>query len=477
MTEEPPPPVQAMFEQLKDEREGYLQLRHQRGGWYVQHATSVWDKAEKKPKKVTTHLGTIAEDGEFIPKTPRESVPVTDREIFEYANGQLAMHFLEDVQNLLGEYTPYADELVVMAIIRAIDPQPLRLHPSRWEKLYLSQELDVRVAPKHLSKVLHETGTGKGWWHAFFTDLMDSDDLLLYDLTTIFSWSEQIKRVEKGYNADHLYRDQLGVVLAFSTATNLPVGVDVFWGSLKDITTFKEFLEVLEPAEVGFIGDRGLFSEALIEGFAAEGINYIIPLRKNSRLIDLRWLRWHDPFVYRGRGIDWARRHHDLGTVYLFEDPKMRGEQVNTLKRRLAQGEINRETYEEKQEQAGIVALLSSLERDGSEIYDLYKGRHDVELAFDAMKNHLDADKTHLQDDDAVRGYFFVTLLSLRVYFGVLERLRQEELTGEISVNQVFFELSKVERIRGRGEKESFAKIPSSAEDIVDVFPEAVPMV
>lgn len=364
-----------------------------------------------------------------------------------------------------------------MAIIRAIDPQPLRLHPSRWEKLFLSQTLDVRVTPKHLSTVLSETGQGKGWWHEFFTELMDSDDLLLYDLTSVFSWSESIKRVEKGYNPEGLYRDQLGVILAFSTTTNRPMGVDIFWGSMKDITTFKEFIEVFAPDNVGFIVDRGLFSEDLIQGFDREGIGYIVPLRKNSRVIDLRWLRWHDPFVYRGRAIEWARRHHDLGTVYIFEDAKLRGEQLNTLKRRLADGELSRETYETKQEQAGIVALLSNLERSGAEVYDLYKGRHDVELAFDAMKNHLDADKTHMHSDEAVRGYFFVTFLALRVYFGVLERLREEDLTSEVSVEEVFFELSKVERIKGPGETDVFAKIPSSAQEIVDVFPEALPMV
>lgn len=477
MSSDPPPPVQERFEQLQEEKDGYLQLRNQRGGWYVQHATSVWDKEDKQPKKVTTHLGTITEDGEFIPKTPRESPPTTDREIYEYANGALALHFLEDVHDLLAEYTPYADELLIMAIIRAIDPQPLRLHPSRWEKLYLSQELTVRVTPKHLSNVLHETGTGKGWWHEFFTDLADADDLLLYDLTSVFSWSESIKRVEKGYNADDLYRDQIGVILAFSTATNLPAGVDVFWGAMKDITTFKEFLDVFDPENVGFIVDRGLYNETLLEGFNEEGIGYVIPLRKNSRLIDLRWLRWQGPFVYRDRAIEWARRHPDLGTVYLFKDAKRRGEQLNTLKRKLAEEEISRDEFEQKKEGAGIVALLSNFDRPGSEIYDLYKGRHDVELAFDAMKNHLDADKTHMESDDAVRGYFFVTFLALRVYFGVLTRLREEDLTNEISVEEVFYELSKVERIQGPEDKESFAQIPNSAEDIVDLFPEALPMV
>jgi hypothetical protein len=48
-------------------------------------------------------------------------VPVTDREVFEYANGRLAVHLLEDTRDLLAEDTPYADELVAMAVIRAID--------------------------------------------------------------------------------------------------------------------------------------------------------------------------------------------------------------------------------------------------------------------------------------------------------------------------------------------------------------------
>lgn len=476
MSPDPPGPVQAEFDRLRDERDAYLQLRNINDRWYVYEATSVWDKAEKKPKKVSTYLGAISPDGEFNPKTPRTSVSVTDREVFEFANGRLAFELLSDVHELLDQYTPSADELVAMAVIRAIDPQPLRRHRSRWEKLYLSLELDVTVSPKHLSSVLRATGKGKAWWHDFFTDLIDSGDFLLYDLTTVFSRSQNIKRAEKGYNPDRLYVDQLGVILAFSTVTELPAGVDVFWGSMKDISTFKEFLEVLEPADVGFIVDRGLFSQDLIKDFADEGINYVVPLRKNSQLIDLRWLRWQEPFIYRDRAIRWARRHTDLGTLYVYEDPELEGEQKKALLRRNAEGTLSSEELEEKREQAGIVAILSDLERSGEEIYDLYKGRHDVELAFDAMKNQLDADKTHLQSDEAVRGYFFVTFLALRIYFGVLTRLREVEKTSEISVQEVFDELSKVERIVEPGGKEVYAQIPKQAREIVDLFPEALPM-
>lgn len=473
---DPPEPVQNTFDRLQKEEDAYLQLRHISGGWYVQQATSVWDKEEQKPKKITTHLGTITEDGEFIPKTPQQSIPETNRELFEYANGQLAYALIEDVHETLLEFTPYAEELIAMAIVQAIDPKPLRLHDDRWNRLYLSHQHNVRMGRNHLSTVLKHVGEGKGWWHEFFDTLHDNE-LLLYDLSTIFTYSKSIKRAEKGYNPDNNYQPQLGTILAFSTASDLPTAVDVFWGSMKDITTFKEFLDLLDPSDVGFIVDRGLFSQELIGEFQETGINYVVPLRKNSTLIDLRWLHWQDAFIYRDRGIRWARRHTDLGTLYLFDDPAVGGEEEQALLRRNARGELTQEEYEEQKKQAGIIPLLSDLDEPGPTIYDLYKGRHDVELAFDAMKNHLDADKTHLQSDEAVRGYFFMTFLALRIYFGVLNRLREEDLTDELSVEEVFFHLSKVERILGPGERDSFAKIPKNAREVADLFPEALPRV
>jgi len=292
----------------------------------------------------------------------------------------------------------------------------------------------------------------------------------------VFSWSEQIKRVKKAYNADRLYRDQLGVILAFSTETDLPTGIDVHWGSMKDVATFREFLGVMDPEEVGFIVDRGLFSEDLIRGFAEADVSYVVPLKKNSRFAEHRWVDWRPAFEYQDRYLRWGKRHYDLGTVYLFEDPEVRGEQEKALLRKESEGSLSSEEVEEKRERAGIVAILSDLDRPGPEIYDLYKGRHEVELAFDAMKNHLDADKTHLQSDEAVRGYFFVTLLSLRVYFGVLKRLREHGLNGEVSVEEVFWEFRKVERIKKPGDKEAFAQIPKSARNLLDVFSDTIPM-
>jgi transposase len=110
------------------------------------------------------------------------------------------------------------------------------------------------------------------------------------------------------------------------------------------------------------------------------------------------------------------------------------------------------------------------------EIFDLYKGREDVELEFDAMKNELESDKTYLRSDDAVRGYFFVTFLALRVYFKILQRLREQGLTTRVAVDEVLFELLKVMKIVERSGREYFAQMPKRARQMCSLFPEALPM-
>ena len=462
-----PPKVLKTFERMKESEEGCIELKKIRGRYYVYRATSEWDKKDKKVRKITVYLGSITPEGIYVPKKQR--VQESKREVFEYANGMLAYHLL-DLEEKLKGYTPHYRELIAAAIIKAIDPKPLRLISSRWEKLYLQKVIDVNLSPKHISSVLRDTGKGVRWWYDFFEELSDGK-LLLYDLTTVFTHSRNIRMAEKGYNNERKYCNQLGVVIAFSVEDMLPAGIEVYWGSMKDITTIKDFLERFRKRSMGFILDRGFWSEKLVKDFRKEGINYVVPLRKNSKLMDTRWLRWRKPFTYRQRTIKWSRKKSELGQVYLFYDPQLRGEEETALLRKVEQGMMTMEEFEEKKKVAGVIGLLSNLDRSGEDMFDLYKGREDVEIAFDAMKNYLDADKTYMHTDEAVRGYFFVTLLALRIYFGVLRRLRERELTNRISVEEVFFELSKVQKIV-EPSREYFARIPRRARRIMELFPE-----
>ena len=96
-----------------------------------------------------------------------------------------------------------------------------------------------------------------------------------------------------------------------------------------------------------------------------------------------------------------------------------------------------------------------------------------VEQVFDTMKGDLESDKTYLRDNEKVKGFFLIVFLALRIRFKIL---RVHNLLGKISVNEVIFELSKMERIVEKSGAEYFAAVPGKVEKIVDLFKDMIPM-
>ena len=467
-----PPQVARTFQKIKEELEGYIQIAYSSGSYSVRRSTSKWDKKKKKPVKITEHVGTITKDGIFRKKIPRNAIHDTSREVFEFGNGTLAYHLLKDIEEILSELTPCYMEIIAYAIIKSIDSQPLKLLSSRWEKFYLSQQISVSLSPKHISSIFYNIGTEVSMWYELFSKLTKNGDIILYDLTAIFTYSENIKIAEKSYNSKRLYLDQIGVIMAFSSISHLPIGIEVFPGSIPDKVTIKDFRERFPKKDVGYIFDRGFSNYILLDELKKDRTHYIVPLKKDSKYMDLKWIRWKGPFVYRNRLVRWAKRKSYYGYTYFFDDPKIRGEQETTLLKRVKKGEFSMKEFEKRKEVAGIIGIISDLNKNPIDIYDMYKGREDVELAFDALNNHIDSDKSNMGCEEKVRGYYFVSFIALRIYFKILKRLREKNLTKKISVNEVLLELSKVIKIREKNGREYFAKIPKRVREMMELFPE-----
>ena len=249
---------------------------------------------------------------------------------------------------------------------------------------------------------------------------------------------------------------------------------------MKD-TTVRDFIERFPKKDSGFIFDRGFSSYGLLNDLREDGIHCIVPLRENSTLIDLRWMRWKGSFLYRGRPIRWDTKGTEYGTLFAFEDPLLKGEEEQALLREVEANKLTMAMFEQKRRLAGtgticLICLVSDMDKDGIDMFDMYKGREDVELAFDTMKNRLESDKTYLRSDEVVRGYFLATFLAMRIYFKILKSLREKGLTNKISVEEVLFELSKVTKIVEKSGREYFAKIPKRARQMCSLFPEVLPM-
>lgn len=92
------------------------------------------------------------------------------------------------------------------------------------------------------------------------------------------------------------------------------------------------------------------------------------------------------------------------------------------------------------------------------------------------MKGDNKTVKTCLRDNEKVKGYFLMVFLALRIRLFILKVLKDQGLLRKMSVNEIIFDLSKMERvIEKSGIKHSVA-VPKKVERIVEQFKDMIPM-
>ena len=472
MIDKVPEAVKGTYLNMKSERGKKLELKVIGGNYYLYIAKGVWDKRKKKPVKKTVLLGSIDENGIFMEKRPKRIF--SSSRVYEYGNSQLVWNILQDIYKIMEKH-PYRSQITAMAMVKAIDPMPLRLVSSRFQKLYVSRTLKTDLDPDELSRILGYIGNHFPDLYEMFREVMEPGGLLFYDMTSIISYSKNLKLAEKGYNADHEHENQVTVIIAFSVSSWIPVAVDVFYGSVKDIKSLGYFIDRFKDHDIGFIMDRGLFSEHIIKELRKLKMHYVVPLRRNSTMVPDK-VKFNSAFMYNGRPIQSSKRSSRIGHIYTFQDPMMRAEEESSILKDVAASEKDMEYFEEKKRRLGVFAIISDLDRNPSDIYEQYKSREEVEQVFDTMKGDLESDKTYLRDNEKVKGFFFIVFLALRIRFRILKVLKDHSLLGKMSVNEVIYELSKMERIVEKSGTQYFAAVPKKVEKIVDLFKDMIPM-
>lgn len=459
-----------VLEVLKKERKKRsLPLEAKKIGqnYYLYKSTSKWDKQKKKTKKVSEYLGKMTKDG----VTERVRGTRRLRTIYEYGNAKLAFELSENFLPALKQFFPFSwQELLATSIVRLLQQTPLRLVKSRWEKLYLSKEIDASLSPNMLSDKLRLVGSDWESQKNFFDTLMRDSKFLVFDLSSIFSESEKLPLAEKGHNADHLYLKQVNFALFFAQDTRKPVMLKPLPGSVRDIKCLKNVLEEFSMPSCVLVFDRGFASYPLSELLSEKRVKFIMPLRRNFEIIDYD-MPLPNSFIYRNRGINWGKKLVGEQTLYVFEDVKLKAEEETIFISLASEGKRKKSKLVRERKKFGKISILTNVNwKSGEKVYSAYKQREEVEQAFDAFKNELENDKTYLSDVDAVRGYFFISFLSLYLYYEIQNLLRKNKLNAKMSVNEALLELSKAYLAYYDNGDKHLTEIPAKAENLEKAF-------
>jgi len=466
-----------MEEILEEARSRYgpVEVKKIRNNYYLSRVSSVYDPAKKRARKISgEYIGKITPSG-IVRASRRKSAP---RSVYEYGNAKLLYDLSSNIiEGLKIHFPALWREMFAMCTVRTIRHAPMKYMDAGWEKLYLSQEIEASMSPSVLSSTLKSIGKDWESQRRFFRGLMKKGDTLLFDLSSIFSCGENVLLAEKGYNRHRINLRQINFAMAFSRNDFIPTVLKPLPGSVRDVKSISSFLKEFDVSKSILVLDRGFFSFRNVEFFIENDIEFIQPLSRALRIIDYS-IPLDSFLTYRERGIRYSRvdvteklknitiKKGKKVFLYMYEDVKLRGEEESNLivllrNRKIRKYDITR---------LGKISILSNLEMDGETIFSIYKGREDVEQSFDAMKNELEEDKTYLQDDESIWGYFFITFLSLYQHYRVLALIRSKDLVGKLSVNELLLQLSRVYMVKYADGTTGFLDIPKKVENIIEAL-------
>ncbi|MFH0875201.1 MAG: transposase [archaeon] len=297
---------------------------------------------------------------------------------------------------------------------------------------------------------------------------------MIVDLTNIFSSSENITWLSIGHNSDEIYHEQFNLLLLFSKDKTMPVFFRVIDGAIRDISSIKKTIEESGVKNAVFVGDKGFFSEHNEETLFDNKIEHILPLRRNSTIINYDAANSNSKkaydsfFFYNNRPIWHKTTTLENKKIILFFDEDLKADEAKSFLYRVNKKENSIDEFHEKEHQFGTIAVsVSCKEISAEKIFQYLKARMQIEVAFDTFKNILEADKTYMQSNEKLYGWMFVNFIALQMYYKIYGNLVNNNIIESFSPKDVAMHFSKVYRVK-IGEKFVVSEIPKKTRILIE---------
>jgi len=297
---------------------------------------------------------------------------------------------------------------------------------------FLSQEhKKINLSPKYLTGLLRELGEQRSQITAFFKEFGKANDNILFDGTDLISQSKKMEIVKLSKSKQGTFDTLTNLMFAFSVELQLPIYYRILPGNIKDIKAFKLCLEESQINDAVIIADKGFYSESNIKQLDEERLNFIIPLKRNNSSINYDKLKTLDKknfdgyFTYRERVIWYYSFKAEKQTVNVYLDEELKIEETKDYLKRIKTfpEKYNIETFYKKQHTFGTIVMMHNTDKDSEKVYVNYKSRGQIESMINVLKNIVDADKSYMQNEQALEAWMFINYIALHWYYKIYQLL------------------------------------------------------
>jgi len=485
----------------------YIVHQKVKGKVYAYEAESYWDSEKKQPRQRRRYLGVVDKDGKIVEKNFQRDI----KSAKDYGPSYLLDKLAGEIQlrrKLVDAFGAQGEEILALAMAKVIKPDSLRNLHQVLDDSFLPEMYSLKgeYTSQRMSRLIEELGSKEAAMASFYASIVrPKEEALVYDITSLSSYSKNLEWLEYGYNRDCMDLPQVNLGLVVSLKSRMPLLLKLFPGSVTDVVTLRNLAE--EARSIGivdcvFILDRGFYSEGNIELLKDAGIDFIMPLpfgRKvgkglisetNANITNAENARMFKDDVYHV-----VEEELEIAGVklkgFVFFSKKKESEEHQTFYRHLLDIEqvlegmtISRgnpmQTFKDAagrfasyfectvqdrvlhlkrrqnaiaqaENRFGKMILLSSRSMAWDDVLSLYRQRDEAEKQFDQLKNELELLPLRIQKTVSLRGLLFIFFVALLIRMHLLNRAREAGLLARQSVDDIIFELSKLRAVSTGG--------------------------
>ena len=345
---------------LKHKTKG-TELRNIGGRFYLYRVSSKWNKERKVTQKITHEMiGRITEEDGLIPKgtkkTKEDKSPLSAATLANISTRESgASSYLTGISGdiLSGLSKQFPDtyrEIFALALGRLLHQSPLKNMSFLYENSMLSEQYkDLDLSKNKLTTFMRELGSDRTAIADFMQGFVQGTSNIVFDTTHSISQSEKMKLNQVGYSSSGSYEPQVNLFYMFATDQQMPAYYRVFPGNISGMKALKLTIKEAGIKDACMVGDKGFSSDDNMNMFDGEDLQYVLPLKRNSRFVKYERLaaREYDKafdghFMHHNRPIFYYRYIHKEDkngefkerNIVVFHDPRLRNEEKASYLRR-----------------------------------------------------------------------------------------------------------------------------------------------
>ncbi len=449
---------------LKYKKKGTLVQKKGNGSYYLLYRVhSKWNPEKKRAQLITDeYLGKITPDGLIEPKTKRIMKRLDQVSVKEYGASALLMDISGDIRSALQDLFPEWKEIFIFACMRIIHNSPIKNVEFHYSESFLSEIMkDVSTYPKHIGDMLGSVGMDRSSITKFLERFLPKARYLAVDLTHVFSFSDNMISAVLGHDPQERGLPLVQVLFLFNLEDHEPAYFRILPGSITSVMS-STIMSETGLSDIVLVADTGFYSADNMKKIRGMGIHYIVPLKRNSRLINYDTER-KNYFIFENRPV-WYSHERD---VILFLDPGLKAEEEKDFLRRM-QGKRNAVAkFHAAEKRMGTMAVITDLKVSGEIVYDMIKSRVEIEQAYDTFKNTLDADRSYMRSDESMQGWMFINFIALMMHYRIYNALRKKDLLKRYSPKDVIDHLQRVHKLKV-GDEWKISEIPRKSRKIIE---------